>query len=122
MIRDFTYVDDIVESLIRLINKPITKDQVFDYIKPDPGESWSPYKIFNIGNSNPTNLMDYISEIEAHIGTKAQKEFLPMQPGDVKSTYSDTSKLEKYIDFKPKTSVKEGISKFVEWYREFYNK
>ena len=122
MIRDFTYVDDIVESLVRLMNKPITKNDHFDFKEPDPGNSWAPHSIFNIGNSNPTPLMDYIFEIENNIGIKAKKELLPMQPGDVKSTSADTSKLEQYINFKPKTSIKEGISKFIDWYKNFYNK
>ncbi len=122
MIRDFTYVDDIVESLVRLINKPITKNNHFNFKDPNPGDSWAPHSIFNIGNSNPTPLMEYILEIENHIGKKAKKEFLPMQPGDVKSTYADTSKLEKYINFKPKTPVRIGISKFIDWYAKFYKK
>tara|TARA_Y100000589_G_C27146869_1_gene627204 strand:+ start:615 stop:1637 length:1023 start_codon:yes stop_codon:yes gene_type:complete len=121
MQRDFTFVDDITESLIKLISKPPVKNDNFDFLEANPGDSWSPHAIFNIGNSNPSSLIDYISEIEDYVGIKAKKEFLPMQPGDVKSTYADTSKLEKYIGFKPRTTIKEGIPKFIDWYKTFYN-
>ena len=121
MIRDFTFIDDITESLFRVINKKSTSDINFDYLKPSPSSSWAPYRIFNIGNSNPINLMDFISTIEEILGRKAKKEFLDMQPGDVASTSADTALLEKWIGFKPKTSVKEGIKKFIDWYKNFYN-
>ena len=121
MVRDFTYIDDIVESLFRLIEKPAKSEKEFNYAHPNPSSSWAPNRIFNIGNSNPIPLMNYITEIENSIGRKAIKEFLPMQPGDVKSTYADTSNLESWINFKPRTSVKEGINKFISWYRSFYN-
>ena len=91
-----------------------------NFKESNPGASWAPHSIFNIGNSNPTPLIEYISEIENHLGIKAIKKFLPMQAGDVKATYSDTSKLEKYINFKPRTSVKKGIGEFVRWYKNFY--
>ena len=120
MLRDFTYIDDIIESLLRLMRKPISQNNDFDPDKLDPGQSWAPHSIFNIGNSNPTPLMEYISEIENYIGKKAKKEFLPMQPGDVKATFADTSKLENYINFKPKTSIKDGLANFINWYKEFY--
>ena len=120
MLRDFTYIDDIIESLLRLMKKPISQNADFDHDKSDPGQSWAPHSIFNIGNSSPTPLMEYISEIENYIGKKAKKEFLPMQPGDVKATFADTSKLERYINFKPKTSIKDGLVKFIDWYKEFY--
>ena len=121
MIRDFTFIDDITESLFRVINKEANSDSNFDYLQPSPSSSWAPYKIFNIGNSNPINLMDFISTIEEIIGRKAKKEFLDMQPGDVASTSADTDLLENWIGFKPRTSVKEGIKKFIDWYTDFYD-
>ena len=120
MIRDFTYVDDIAESLIRIISKPATPDDSFDTNNPNPSTSWAPHRIFNIGNSNPTKLMDYIQAIEKCIGVEAKKEFLPLQLGDVPATSSNCSELESWIGFKPQTSVYDGVAKFVEWYREFY--
>ena len=121
MIRDFTFIDDITESLFRVINKEANSDSNFDYLQPSPSSSWAPYRIFNIGNSNPINLMDFISTIEEILGLKAKKEFLDMQPGDVASTSADTELLENWIGFKPRTSVKEGIKKFVDWYKDFYH-
>ena len=120
MIRDFTYVDDIIESLIRILDKPATPDPSFDTACPDPGTSWGPHRVFNIGNSNPTPLMDYIEALENALGISAIKEFLPMQPGDVPATASDSSALESWIGFKPKTSVEDGVASFVDWYLEFY--
>ena len=120
MIRDFTYVDDIAESLLRIIFKPATSEKSFDTNNPNPSISWAPHRIFNIGNSNPTRLMDYIHAIEKCIGVEAKKEFLPLQMGDVPSTSSDCSELESWIGFKPQTAVYDGVAKFVEWYREFY--
>ena len=121
MMRDFTYIDDITESLFRVINKDAISDPNFDYLQPSPSASWAPYKIFNIGNSNPINLMDFISTIEEILGIKAKKEFLDMQPGDVASTSADTALLENWVGFKPRTSVKDGIKKFIDWYKDFYN-
>ncbi len=120
MIRDFTYIDDIVESLIRILNKPASIDNFFDNKNPDPSKSWAPYRVFNIGNSTPTHLIDYIDAIEQELGLKAKKILLPMQMGDVPATESDSSELESWINFKPNTSIKSGIKKFVRWYREFY--
>ena len=120
MIRDFTYVDDIVDSLLKIIDKPPSKDKKFDRRNPLPNSSWAPYKIFNIGNSNPIPLMNYITALENSLGFTAKKEFLPMQPGDVEATAADTSELEAWINFKPNTSIELGVSNFVEWYREFY--
>ena len=120
MIRDFTYIDDIVESLVRVINKTATSDNDFDKLDPNPSTSWSPHRVFNIGNSNPVELMEFISAIEDSIGSKANKNYMPMQPGDVIATSADTKLLEEWIDFKPKTSIHVGVKKFVEWYREFY--
>ena len=120
MIRDFTYIDDIIESLYLLKDRAAEVESNFDYLNPDPSESWAPHKIFNIGNSNPIKLMDYINEIEEALGKKAIKEYLPMQPGDVKATFADTSKLENWINFKPNTSIKNGVAKFVKWYKFYY--
>ena len=120
MVRDFTYIDDIIESLMRLIHKPATSNIDFDVKSPSSCSSWAPYRIFNIGNSNPTPLMDFISAIEENLGIKAKKEFLEMQPGDVSATAADTSSLEEWIDFKPNPSTKKGISNFLSWYKEFY--
>ena len=122
MNRDFTYIDDIIESLIRLINKIPKPDKNFNGENPTASSSWAPHKIFNIGNSNKVKLIDFINIIEKEIGIKAIKNFLPMQMGDVHSTLADTSLLEKYINFKPQTSLEFGIKKFVEWYRSFYSK
>tara|TARA_B100000212_G_scaffold332885_1_gene301643 strand:- start:612 stop:1625 length:1014 start_codon:yes stop_codon:yes gene_type:complete len=120
MVRDFTYIDDIVESLIRLITKPATIDKNFSDTKPSSSKSWAPYRIFNIGNSNPIPLMEFIQAIENNLGIEAKKEFLEIQPGDVPITSSDSSSLEEWIDYKPNTSVKEGINRFIDWYRSFY--
>tara|TARA_Y100001978_G_C23622561_1_gene399226 strand:+ start:61 stop:1083 length:1023 start_codon:yes stop_codon:yes gene_type:complete len=122
MKRDFTYIDDIIESIIRLIKKPPKPDKSFDTSNPRADISWAPHMIFNIGNSNPESLMDYISAIENSLGINAKKEFLPIQPGDVPSTYSDCSSLERYINYKPNTSIKEGVEEFINWYKKFYDK
>jgi len=120
MTRDFTYIDDIVESMFRLLNKKPSSNINFKKDNPDPASSWAPYKVFNIGNSNPIALMDYIKAIESSLGIEAKKEYLPIQPGDVPSTSADTSLLEEWIGFKPSTSVKKGVNKFVEWYKDYY--
>ena len=122
MTRDFTFIDDIVESIMRIIKKPPTPDKSFDTFNPKTDRSWAPHRIFNIGNSDPNSLTDYINAIEDNLGIKAKKELLPIQPGDVPSTYSDCSSLESFIDFKPNTSIKDGIKEFISWYREYYGK
>lgn len=119
MKRDFTYIDDIVESIVRLIDKVPVKDDTWNESKGS-SSSFAPYKIFNIGNSEPETLIDFINIIEKNVGKKAIKEFVGMQDGDVKKTFADTSDLEKTIDFKPKTSLDEGIRLFVEWYKNYY--
>ena len=121
MIRDFTYIDDIVESLFRLIDKPPKENNSFDLSKPKPSNSWCAHKIFNIGNSKPTPLNEYIEAIEHVTGKKAIKKFKPMQKGDVKVTSADTTKLEEYISFKPNTSINTGVAKFVNWYKDYYS-
>ncbi len=120
MVRDFTYVDDIVESLLRLLDKPAMADLTFDSQAPNPSTSWAPHRVFNIGNSNPTPLMDYIEAVEQALGVTAEKQMMPMQPGDVPATAADTSALEAWVNFKPNTPVKEGVARFVAWYRQFY--
>ncbi len=121
MTRDFTYIDDIVESIIRVIDKIATPASDFNMMNPNPVTSNAPYRIFNIGNSQPTPLMNYIGALEVALGKEAIKNFLPMQPGDVPNTSADTSALENWINFKPNTPIQHGISKFVKWYREYYH-
>ncbi len=121
MIRDFTYIDDIIESVIRVIDKPPVDNPNFDKSNPNSATSWAPHKVFNIGNSDPVPLMSFIKAIEDAVGIKAIKNFQPIQPGDVPATHADTKLLEKWIDFKPETSIKKGIEIFVEWYKNFYN-
>ncbi len=120
MTRDFTYIDDIIESLVRVIKKIPTPNLSFDNKNPSSSSSWAPYKIFNIGNSNPFPLMEFIKTIENELGIKAKKVYFDMQAGDVSCTSADTSKLEKWIDFKPNTPLNKGISSFINWYRDFY--
>ena len=120
MIRDFTFIDDIIESIYRLLKKPPQKNLEYNFQEQNCNDSWSPYKIFNIGNSQPIPLMEYINELEISLNIKAKKNYLPMQDGDVKITSAETKLLEEWINFKPKTSVKEGISRFVNWYKSYY--
>jgi UDP-glucuronate 4-epimerase len=120
MVRDFTYIDDIVEGLIRVLDKKATDSPVFDSASPDPATSNAPYRIFNIGNSQPTPLMDYIHALEGAIGKEAKKNYLPMQPGDVPATNADTTELDAWVGFKPNTSVKVGVERFCHWYRQQY--
>ena len=121
LMRDFTYIDDIVEGIVRLVDKPATPDEAFDQASPDTGTSNAPYRVFNIGNGSPVPLMDYITAIEEAIGIEAVKEFLPMQPGDARATNADMSRLDDWVGFKPNTSVTEGVAKFVAWYRKYHN-
>ena len=120
MTRDFTFIDDIVEGVIRVNDKTAISNKDFNSLNPDPGSSNAPYRVFNIGNSRPTPLMDYINAIETSLGIEAEKNFLPLQSGDVPATSSDTSELEKWVGFKPNTPVKFGVAKFVDWYRDYY--
>ena len=120
MVRDFTYIDDIIESLMRLLEKPATADPAFDPQAPNPSTSWAPHRVFNIGNSTTTPLMDYIHAVEQALGVTAEKQLMPMQPGDVPATAADTSALEAWVGFKPNTSVQDGVARFVAWYRQFY--
>lgn len=120
MTRDFTYIDDIIESLVRVIKKIPVPNEIFNYENPTSSSSWAPYKVFNIGNSKPTPLMEFVQAIEIELGIEAKKDYLDMQPGDVSCTSADTSKLEKWVNFRPNTSVKKGISEFIKWYKNFY--
>jgi UDP-glucuronate 4-epimerase len=120
MKRDFTYIDDIIKGVVRVIDKIPRPDPNWNGNNPDPGTSFAPYKIYNIGNNNPVDLMKFISVLEDCLGKTAQKNFLPMQPGDVPTTYADVNDLMKDVGFKPKTPIKEGIKRFVEWYRKYY--
>lgn len=120
MIRDFTYVADIVESIKRLVLKPVTADKSWDSNHPASDRSSAPYRIFNIGNSNPVQLNDYIEAIELALDKKAIRHLMDIQPGDVPATHADTTNLEQYVAFKPQTAVKEGVARFVDWYRGYY--
>ncbi len=120
MRRDFTYIDDIVEGLVRVIDHPPKGNPEWSGKHPDPGSSRAPYKIYNIGNNNPVKLMDFITAIEKAIGKEAKKNLLPIQPGDVPATWADVSELIDDLGYKPSTPVEEGVHRFVEWYREFY--
>jgi len=118
--RDFTYIDDIVEGVIRILDRPAPPDPDWSSENPDSGTSSAPWRVYNIGNNNPVNLMDYISALEEALGKEANKEFLPIQPGDVPDTYADVSDLVKEFDYKPNTSVKEGIANFAQWFSDYY--
>jgi len=120
MQRDFTYVADIVEGVVRVIDNPPAGNALWDGKNPDPSSSKAPYKIYNIGNNAPVRLMDFISEIENALGKEAQKNMLPIQAGDVPSTYADVSDLIADLAYKPNTSITEGIGAFVAWYRDFF--
>ena len=117
--RDFTYIDDIVKGVIRVLDKPALPDQMLDRSKPS--SSSAPWRIYNIGNNSPVNLLDYIEAIEKSLGIKANKEFLPLQPGDVVDTYADISDLIEDFNYKPKVSVGEGIANYTKWFTSYYN-
>ena len=121
MIRDFTYIDDISKSLVLILNKPAEKDLSFNTNNPKPNSSWAPHRIFNIGNSNPINLEEFIFEIENKLNKKAIKEYVGMQPGDVTATEADTQSLLEWIKFKPSTNIQTGVSKFIDWYLQYYS-
>jgi UDP-glucuronate 4-epimerase len=122
MRRDFTYIDDIAEGVIRVLDRPPQANPAFDKQTPDPATSWAPYRIFNIGNHVSVELMAYIDALEQALGKKAVKNFLPMQDGDVPATYADTSELQRVTGFSPRTSVTEGVRRFVEWYRSYHSR
>lgn len=120
MQRDFTYIDDIVEGIVRLYERPPTADPQWDREHPDPGTSYAPYKVYNIGNNKPVALMTFIRTIEQKLGKEAKLEFMPMQPGDVEATYADIEDLTRDVGFAPTTSIEEGIGRFVDWYQSYY--
>ncbi|MEQ8423674.1 MAG: GDP-mannose 4,6-dehydratase [Cyclobacteriaceae bacterium] len=120
MKRDFTYVDDIVEGIIRLLVKVPKGNEKWDGNNPDPASSFAPYRVFNIGNNKPVELLKFIEVLEEKIGKKAIKNFMPIQPGDVPETYADIEALEQAVGFRPSTSIEVGVGKFVDWYREYY--
>jgi UDP-glucuronate 4-epimerase len=120
MKRDFTYIDDIVEGVIRVSDKVPEPNPDWNGDKPDSATSYAPYKLYNIGNNNPVELMKFIEVLEDCLGKKADRNLLPIQPGDVPETYADVDDLVNDVGFKPATSIEEGINKFVEWYKEYY--
>lgn len=120
MQRDFTYIDDIVEGIVRVIDNPPKGNPDWDGKNPDPGSAKSPYKIYNIGNNAPVRLMDFIESIEKVLGKTAKKNMMPMQAGDVPATYANVDDLVRDLDYKPATPIEEGISNFIAWYRDFF--
>ena len=120
MQRDFTYIDDIVEGVLRCCDKPATANPIFDPLQPDPATAAAPHRVFNIGNSQPTELLRFIDVMEQALGRAAIKDFQPMQPGDVVATAADTRALEDWVDFRPSTPIETGVERFARWYREFY--
>lgn len=120
MLRDFTYIDDIVEGVLRVIDHVPTSNLDWNAETPDPSSSTAPYRIYNIGNSQPVKLMDFIQAIEDAVGHPAEKIYLPMQPGDVYQTNADTTSLQRELGFKPDKSIKAGVEETIEWYRSFY--
>jgi UDP-glucuronate 4-epimerase len=119
-LRDFTYIDDIVEGVIRVLDQPAASNPEWSGNNPDPGTSSAPWRVYNIGNNNPVDLMDYIEAIEKTLGKTAKKDFLPLQPGDVPDTYADVKDLVKQFKYKPSTTIEEGITNFISWYREYH--
>ena len=118
--RDFTYIDDIVEGIIKTLDNSATPNLKWNGKKPDPASSMAPWRIYNIGNNKPVQLMNYIDALEKALGKKAKINFLPLQPGDVPDTYADTTNLNEKFNYKPSTSVIDGVSNFVKWYRNYY--
>jgi UDP-glucuronate 4-epimerase len=120
MQRDFTFVDDIVEGIVRVIDRPAAPAPGYDARQPDPATSNAPFRVFNIGNQGPVSLMAFINAIERAVGRDAVKELLPLQPGDVPATYADVSELTAWTGFKPATSIEDGVSRFVAWNRDYF--
>ncbi len=119
--RDFTYIDDIVEGITRTLDKPASENPNWDSLNPDPASSSAPYRVYNIGNNNPVELMDYIEALEASLGKVAKKELLPLQPGDVQDTYADVVDLVEDFNYKPEMDIKQGVENFVNWYMEYHH-
>jgi UDP-glucuronate 4-epimerase len=120
MRRDFTYIDDIIEGVVRVMDRIPGPNPYWDGESPDPASGSGPYKLYNIGNNNPVELMRFIEVLEDCLGKKAEKRLLPMQAGDVPATYADVDDLMKDVGFKPSTPIEEGVQRFVEWYRTYY--
>ncbi len=120
MSRDFTYIDDVILIIEKLLKKPATPNKNFKRSNPDPSSSWNPFKIFNIGNNNVIKLMDFIKILEEEIGQKAIKLYCQMEPGDVQFTSADTSEIYKWVNFKPNTTINTGIRKLITWYKDYY--
>jgi UDP-glucuronate 4-epimerase len=120
MRRDFTYIDDIVEGVVRVLERPATPEPSWRGDAPDPSTSFAPYRIYNIGNNQPVELMEMISELENALGRKAEKRFVEIQPGDVPATFADIEALASAVDFRPRTSIRDGVARFVAWYREYH--
>jgi UDP-glucuronate 4-epimerase len=120
MIRDFTFIDDIAEGVVRVLDRAATADAAYDAARPDPARSNVPYRVFNIGNNDPVKLMSFIEAIEASVGKVATKNFMPLQDGDVPATFADVSELTEWTGFKPATPIRSGVQRFVDWYRGYY--
>jgi UDP-glucuronate 4-epimerase len=118
--RDFTYIDDIVEGIVRTLDKPATPNEYWSGNSPDPATSSAPYRLYNIGNNRPVELMRYIEVLETYLGKKAQRNLLPLQPGDVPDTFADVQDLAEDVGYRPSTSVEDGVKSFVDWYRSYY--
>jgi len=119
--RDFTYIDDIVEGVVRVLDRPAPPNPSWNSDKPDPGTSTAPWRVYNIGNNQPVELMDYIAALEKALGKKAEMNLLPLQPGDVPDTSANVDDLVEHFDYKPSTSVEEGVARFIDWYRQYFN-
>jgi len=120
MQRDFPSVDDVVEGTLRALDEPAAPDPAFDATEPDPATSWAPWRVYNIGNHQPVGLLDYISALERALGKQAIKQFEPMQPGDVRSTFADTRRLDGAVGFAPSTPLEEGLARFAQWFKRYY--
>ena len=119
--RDFTYVDDIVECVVRVSDRPAAPDPSWSSDEPDPATSNAPFRIYNIGNNQPVPLLEYVSAIEEALGRESIREYLPLQAGDVPDTWADVSDLERDMGYRPRTPVREGVARFVNWYRSYYD-
>ena len=121
MRRDFTYIDDVVQAVVRLVDKPATPDPNWSSDRPDPASSSAPWRIYNIGNNNPVELLDVVALLEQALGKKAIRELTPIQPGDVPATFADVDDLMRDVGFKPSTPIAEGIARFIAWYRDYHS-
>ena len=121
MVRDFTYVDDIVEGIIRVVDRPAAPNPSWDPLQPDPQSSPAPWRVYNIGNNNPIRLLDFVEAIEKRLGKKAERIMMDIQPGDVPATYANVADLRADMDYTPDTSLEQGVNAFIEWYQNYYN-